>query len=179
MKFSKSTFMVLAIGIFVIVLVAVGLTRAGQLKEEERVKTELSVSETRLAKMQIGFLKTQVDELNEQLKESQAETARSKEALAQTVISVDVTDKFFEVADYIGVTIENIGTSTISSQLFQGIQFDTTSINAVISGDLEHIVDFIVGLNDNFTTGFVKSVAIDNSKNSVAIQMIVYSYKGN
>ena len=44
-----------------------------------------------------------------------------KARLLQSVISVDVTDKFYEIAGFYNVSVISIGTSTMSEQPFEGI----------------------------------------------------------
>lgn len=171
--------MILGAGIFIILLAGLGVARSGQLKEQERLETELAVSETRLNNLQVSQFQAQISELQEQLKDTQERSAEAMARLDQTVISVDVAEKFYEIADYFGVTVTNISTTTISSQPYSSVNCETISITAAVSGDAEDLVDFVIGLNDNFTTGFVKALQLGYENNEIGIQMIVYSRKGS
>jgi hypothetical protein len=111
--------------------------------------------------------------------DAQDRAAEAMVKLDQTVISVDVAEKFYEVADYFGVTVRSISTTTITGKPFAGIGCETISLSAEVDGAQEDLVDFIVGLNDNFTTGFVKSLQLNNEDNNISLQMIVYSRKGS
>jgi len=182
MKISKASWMILAVGAFIIILAGMGVARSGQTKEQDRINEQLSVSSARLSNLQVTSLQTQIDELEEQLKETQDQTVEARDRLKQTVISVEVADKFYEIADYYGVTVHDIGTTSISQQPYASINCETISINADVSGEPKNIIDFITGLNDNFTTGFVRSAQLTNSDNTtsrVNVQMIVYSNKGS
>jgi len=93
-----------------------------------------------------------------------------------------VADKFYEIAGFYSVNITSMGTSTISEQPFASIPCDVISLSASVSGTMENVIDFVKGVNDNFTTGFVRSAQldiIDPVESNVSIQMIIYSYRGN
>ena len=182
MKISKASWMILAIGVFIIVLAGLGLARSGQSKEKDRIDQELSMSNARLGNLKVLPYQTQIDELQEQLTETQDQADEAKDRLEQKIISVDITDKFYEIAAYYHVIVDDVGTTSISQQPYASINCDTISLNADVSGKGEDIVDFVTGLNDNFTTGFVRSVQVANSDNdtsSINVQMTVYSYKGS
>ena len=130
-------------------------------------------------------MQTQVNELEEQLKDALSQVAEAKEKMKQTVISVDVADKFYEIADFYSITVSSIGTSSTTNQPFQSIECETISLSAAVSGELTDVIDFVIGLNNNYTTGYVRSAQLaigdeaDGNSVSASIQMVVYSYKGS
>jgi outer membrane murein-binding lipoprotein Lpp len=182
MKISKASWMILGIGVFIIVLAGLGIARSGQVKEQDNINQELSLSNARLGNMQVTQLQTQINELQEQLNEAQDQSDEAKDRLKQKIISVDITDKFYEIAHYYGVTVDDIGTTSVAQQPYASLNCDTISLNANITGGPDDVVKFVTGLNDNFTTGFVRSIQLTNSDNetsSINVQMVVYSYKGS
>ena len=76
-----------------------------------------------------------------------------------------------------------MGTTTIAEEPFERVNCETISLNAVVIGDFTKIIDFVIGLNNNYATGYVRSVQaiigdeIEENSTSVNIQMIVYSQK--
>lgn len=178
MKISKASWMILGAGVFLIVLAGLGLARSGQMKDMETLQEELSVSTARLNNLKVTQFQTQINELEEQLRDAQERAAEARDKLKQSVVSVDVADKFYEVADYYGVSVLRINTTTISEQPYSSINCETISLGAAVYGEMDDLVDFIIGLNDNFSTGFVKSLQM-NGGGSASLQMIVYSRKGN
>jgi len=182
MKISKASWMILAIGVFIIVLAGLGIARSGQLKEQAQVNQDLSMASARLGNIQVTQLQTQFDELQEQLSETQDQSDEAKDRLKQKIVSVDITDKFYEIANFYNVTVDDISTTPVAQQPYAGINCDTISLDANASGGHDDIVNFITGLNDNFTTGFVRTIQLSNSDNEssqVNVQMVVYSYKGS
>ena len=185
LKLSKTSLLILSAGIFIVVLGTLGVTRSGQMKEKETLSENLSSTSTRLENIEVSNLKVQLTELQEQLQESQEQLTEAKDRLRQTVISVDVTDKLYEIAEYYDVTITIMGTTVIQQMNFSGVNCSVISLNAQVEGTLSAIIDFITGMNNNYTTGFIRTFQIavgeetDGDTSTASINMIVYSYEGS
>jgi hypothetical protein len=188
-RLSKTSWLVLATGVFVVVLIGLGVTRSQQIKEQSALEEELSASESRLAKVQVTDLRQQLETLQEQIDDEKVQLAEAKERLKQTVISADVTEQFFAIAEFSGVVIMNMSTSTISDDTINSVSLSTISLSATVTGDLYDIVNFVINLNNSYTTGIVQSVQINipdmveeaeeiEATSTGNIQMIVYSYEG-
>ena len=184
-KLSKTGLLILAAGVFIVMLVGLGITRYGQISEQDNLNDALSVSETRLGTVNLQPYEVQKAELLEQLVASESLLEEAKNRLIQTVISVDVTDKFYEIAAYHSIIIDSISTTKNLIGDYEGVVCTLITISAAVTGDLSHVIDFIAGLNNNFSTGFVQSVKIDISDDTVEngasadILMVVYTYEGS
>ena len=189
LKLSKISWLILSAGLFLVVLVSLGVTRSGQLSEQNRLENELSISTARVEKIEVTDMRPQLDELLRRVGDAESQRNEAAARLDQMIESVDVTDKFFAIAGHNNVQIGTISNSQLSSQSISGVNCVTISIGASISGDISDVIDFIISLNDGYTTGYVKSAQIstnvESSDNSTTtapatatIQMIVYSYKG-
>jgi hypothetical protein len=185
LKLSKTSWLILSAGIFVVVLGCLGVTHSGQIKEKDELSGNLSLSSARLGNIEVSGLKVQLAELQEQLKESEELLTEAKDRLNQTVISVDVTDKLYEIASYYSVNVTIMGTSVIQESSFQGVNCSVISLTAEVIGSLSNIIDFITGLNSNFTTGFIRSAQIavagetGEDGSAASINMVAYSYEGS
>jgi hypothetical protein len=182
MKISKATWMILGAGVFIIVLIGLGVARYGQVQEQEKVSGDLAVNTVRLNKLQVITALPQTNEIEEEIKDVQSQTEDIKARLIQSIISVDVADKFYEIAGFYSVNVTSMGTSAMSEQPFADIPCDVISLSASVSGTMEDVIDFVKGLNDNYTTGFIRSAQLDMKnplESFVSIQMIVYSYRSN
>lgn len=184
LKFSKTGWLILSAGIFVVILAGLGVTRSQQLTEQTKLEEELSLSTMRVDTIQVSHLRPQLEELQQRLDESESQLNEVQDRLRQTVVSVDVTEKFFAIAEYCDVVIQNLTNTTISTDTIQNINCYETSISATVTGELEDIVDFLIGLNEGYTTGYVQSTQIsipDESSDkqpSANFQIVVYSYEG-
>jgi uncharacterized membrane-anchored protein YhcB (DUF1043 family) len=186
LKLSKTSWIILSIGIFAVVFVGLGLTRYQQFKEQSRLNDELGIAEMRLEKFQAQQLGQQMDELQAQLDESTVQLAAAKDSLRRSVESVDVTDEFFAIARSCGVTIAGMTTSSIGSSEVGDVACSSITLNAGVSGETADLVDFIARLNSDFTTGVVKSAQISvaaaeedsESESSANIMIVVHAYEG-
>ena len=53
LKLSKTSWLILAAGVFIVVLVGLGLTRSQQIREQSGLDDELSVTQKRLDNLQV------------------------------------------------------------------------------------------------------------------------------
>jgi hypothetical protein len=184
-KISKTGWIILSAGIFVVVLAGLGITRSGQVKEQSKLGTDLAASQLRLDKVDTTQSQMQFDELKQQLADTEQQLADVKDKLRQEVASVDVSDKFYEIAAYYNVTVTILGTTKVANDTYQGVPCSVISLSATATGDIADIIDFLAGLNNNFSTGFIQSTQIqvadvDSEEPSKAnINLIVYSYEGS
>ena len=184
-KLSKTSWIILAAGLFIVILAGLGITRSQQAQEQGRLEDELEMSQQSLAGLQITELQAQLAGLQQAADEGQLQLDSSLRLLDQTVVSVDVTDEFFSIASNCGVLVINLSTSPIVPNLFEGIGLSATSINAAVEGELPALIDFVESLHADFTTGLIKSTQIDippassNETASASIQITIYSYEGN
>jgi hypothetical protein len=183
LKLSKMAWLILSAGIFVVVLAGLGFTYSGQKSEQNTLKDELEVSKARLEKTQDTGTQQQIDQLEERLVDSQTRLDEAKGKLLQAILSVDVTEKFFQIAESSGVSVRSFGTTDIQSTTVSGVACTRIAIHGLVEGEVLELVNFIVNLNQNYITGYVTSAQIsvggETSGDSTAnIQLEVYSSKG-
>ena len=183
-KLSKTSWLILSAGLFIVVLAGLGITRSQQLQEQSKLEEELGISQKILDKIQIADLRQQSDELQQKIEEEQLQLADAKNRLDQTVVSVEVTDEFYSIAEYCNVLVTNMGTTPIQPNEYESIGLYTTSLNLEAIGELPDLINLVLSLNNDFTTGVVKSFQItippssSNETPSANVQMIIYSYEG-
>lgn len=184
LKLSKTSWLILSAGIFIVILAGLGVTRSQQLKQQTQLEEELNLSTMRVDKIQTAELRPQLEELRQRVEESEAQLQEAKDRMNQTVESADVTEKFFVIAEYSGVEIMTLTTTAISTYKLQGIECNTISINTLVEGELPNIIDFIISLDEGFTTGNVETAQIiipeesSDEAPTANVQMIVYAYEG-
>jgi hypothetical protein len=182
MKISKASWMILGAGIFIIVLAGLGVTRSGQITQLDTISENLSVNAARLNNLKVDSLQIEIDEYREQLKDTLDQVNEVKDKLKQTIISVDVADKFYDIAAFCEVIVLNLSTTQISEEPYASIGCDTIAASGKISGTRENVIKFIIALNDNYPTGFVRAAQVlfdDGEACTVTVQMSVYTRKEN
>jgi hypothetical protein len=183
LKLSKTSWLILSAGVFVVVLAGLGITRSQQMQEQGKLSQELGISQKSLDNLQVNDLKVRLDELQQRTEEAELQLDEARSRLDKTVVSVDVTDEFFSIAHYCGVIIMTMNNSPIKSTKFEGVGLQTTSLTATAYGDLDSILQFVMSLNNDFTTGLVRSFQIDINEDpdvlpTLSVQMVIYSYEG-
>ena len=184
LKLSKVAWIILGAGVFVVVLVGLGVTRSQQMNEQTILEEDLGISEMRMEKLQLKQLFQELELLTELVDEAETELAEAKTRLDQTVNSADVVEEFFDIAQYSDVTVMAINSTPISEDLAKGVELSATSMSASITGELDDIVSFVINLNNGLTTGYIESVhitipeAISEELSEADILIAVYSYEG-
>jgi hypothetical protein len=185
-KLSKISWLILSTGVFLVILVGLGVTRSQQLKEQSSLDTELKTAQSIADKVQTADLQEQIQTLQDQVDEASTQVEEARQRLKQTVISADVDEKFFSIARYSSVEVKNVSTSTISKDTVAGVELSKTTISTTVIGEVNDIVNFVINLNNGYPTGQVISVSISAGDDDAeeanlatgSIQMTVYSYEG-
>ena len=185
MKLSKTSLLILSVGIFIVIVAGLGLTRSQQFQEKGQLDEDLGIAEKRLNKLQVKDLREQQEELQGRLDESTVQLMAVKDSLRQPVESIDVTDEFFAVAHYCDVEVMSISSSGIKSEKLGDVACSMISLNGMVTGEVSNLISFVIKLNNDFTTGVVKSAqmsileTVDEGESSASIQMVVYAYEGD
>ena len=178
---SKTSWIILSVGVFIVVIAGLGVTYSQQMKEKNILQDELAVTDLRLEKFNIEDLQQQESQL---LGEIEAEAAKLEIALDKihwTLESINVTDECYLLASQAGIEIIDIGSTEIDSVEIGELGVSQITISVGVSGALPDIIDYITELNDSFTTGHVVTVQMnfDEVPPYASIQLIIYSYEGD
>ena len=109
----------------------------------------------------------------------------AKAILSQPIGSIVASDTLFNIAETCGVEVTEISSSGSAGGELEGIACSVLPLTARVEGDIPNLINFIIKLNGDFTTGAVKSVDISVSENtteersSANIQLLVYTYQGD
>jgi hypothetical protein len=202
-KLSKTGWLILSAGVFLVVLAGLGLTRSQQMTEQTKLDEELNQIEKRIDAIKTTQLTQQLENLGQKAEESQLLLKDAKARLDASVISVDVADEFFKIAVANSVNITTMSTSVIAQVKYGDIGVSTISLSGTVTGQKQRIIDFIIGLNNGYITGNLGSVhvafgqGVEQSESEQAqeeesgesnelkageaeasISMIIYSYEG-
>ncbi len=180
-RLSKTSWVILSAGVFVVVLVGLGLTHSQQMKERTQLEEELTVTQMRLDKLDVTALEQQYDGLQAQLDEKLIQLNDVKYVLRQPIESIDVTDEFFVVAAQENVKVMHITSTSLTKENFSSVTCTAISLGATVVGELSDIIDFIISLNNDYTTGYIRAAQISIGEEDVTanINMVIYSYQGD
>lgn len=183
MKLSKTSLLLITIGIFIIALVGLVVVRSQQVGQQNLLSEELTSVELRLKGIQLERLSNQQEELEKGLSQtiSQFEVARAM--LSQPIESITISSALFGIAEAHGVELTEISSPGLSNGELAGLTFSVIPLTARVEGDVPNLVSFITGLNGDLATGVVKSVKISipeiaGEEASANIELAVYTYQG-
>ncbi len=194
MKLTKTSWIILAIGIVAITFGSLGEARSQQLNEGKQLSDELAVAEMRLSKLDLKPLSSQQQGLEEQLNQTTSQLETAKARLSQPNDSTTITDAIFRIAQVSGVELIEISSSSLTQGKLDKVAGLLLPLNTLVRGDVPNLIDFIMRLNNDLPTAIVKSVEItipkatDNvTDNATAgaklpaanIQLEAFTYQGS
>jgi hypothetical protein len=187
LKLSRTSWIIISAGVFVVILAGLGLTYSQQAKEKSQLSDDLSISEMRLDKLQFSAMQQDLDELQEQIDENVIRMSEDKDRLRQPIESIDVTDEFFLIASYCDVMVMNISSSKLAEDSLKGIPCSTIALSSSVNGTVTDLINFVISLNNDYSAGVVESAQItipEASANisttaTANIRMTIYSYEGD
>jgi len=185
MKFTKTSWLILSVGIFVIAFSSLGVARSQQIGEQNQVYEELSIAELRLSNFQLDDLSSQQEELEKQLSQTISQLETTKTKLSQPTESIAASDALFDIAKSCDVEVTEISSSGPASGNLEGLTCSILPLTAKVEGETYSLIKFITKLNDDFTTGVVKVAELSipettcEDRPSAYIQMVIYTYQGD
>lgn len=185
LKLSKKTWIVTVIGIFVVILISLGIVRYQQVHEQNQLNEQLALTRSRLRDIQPEQLSSRQTELERQLSQAKSQFEAVKAILSQPAGNITTSSILFDIAKAHDVEVAKMTSSSPATESLEGVDCSVISITAKVEGDVPNIVSFIAMLNSHFVTGVVRSITItipetnSEEKASADIQLAVYTYQGD
>ena len=179
---SKTSWIILSVGIFLVVLAGLGLTYSQKTKEKKEIDEQLEFTNARLESFNISELQSEKYGLEANLATNISRHESLSENLVESVISSDVTEKCYEIASQSHVEIVNIGSTEIKTVKLAALECISINLQITVTGELPDFVTYVENLNKEFPTGYITSVKIElteeeDQENKAAVQLAVYSYE--
>lgn len=185
-RISKTTRIVLAVGILVVVLLTLGMAYRGQLEEQSRLNNEIFTARQEATSIPLTQLSATQADLTAQLSASDAEIASDKDILKQSTDVIKVADTLLQIADKNKVALTGISSIGLGDQTVEKVTCNTLPLTLKVEGGMPDIIQFILDMNENFPTGVIKTMDVtvyDTAQNpdklpTANINLIIYSYEG-
>jgi len=185
MKLSKTSWLILGIGIFVIAFGGLCLVYFRQGNEREQLNDSLLVAQATLPKVisekedwerQLAQWESQLAQLKSELAQAKLLLAESKMSFPKAVESIEYDEEIFKIADNCDLDIteltsleprdkeaEGITSSEPRDKELEVITFSVASFVVDVKGEVANILDFIntIATGDYFTTATVELVDIE------------------
>ena len=184
MKLSKTSWLLIGIGIFMIISVGLGVVRYQQIQQQNTLNEKLALAQSRLNGIQLERLSQRQEELEQQLSQTLSESETARTTLSQPIGSISISNTLFDIAEANSVEIIEISSSGLANEELAGITCAALPLTARVEGEVTDLVGFITKLNSDLVTSLVRSVDIripettSETKSTAYIQMVIYTYQG-
>jgi len=185
LKLSKTSWVLITIGVFIIALASLSVIRSQQVSQQNRLNEELTLTQPKLKEFQLEQLSYQQGELEKQLSQTISQLEAAKAILSQPNGSIVTSGILFDIAETYGAEVTEISSPGFTSDELEGVACRVLPLAVRVEGDVPDLISFITRLSNDLTTGVVKSVEISipemtgEEKPSANIQLVIYSYQGN
>ncbi len=185
MKLSRTSLLLIIAGVFIIALVWLGVGYFQRSDEQNQLKEQLTLAQSKLRGVQLEDLSSRQVELNEQLSQTTSQFEEVRAIFCQPFGSIAVTDVLFDIAETHGLEVTAVTSPGLASESLEGSTCLVTTLNVTVEGDVPNLVDFVISLNSQLATGVVESITItvpettSEEKTSANIQLVVYLYQGD
>ncbi len=170
MKFSRLSWLILSIGIFIIGAVVLYVLYQQQADEKDELNLNLVAANSSLPPLisNSAALQSQLDALEAELAEARAALEDAEAKLPKDIESSIYGDLLFEMAHSVGLFVREFTATEPSRTVLDDIIYETTTITMEVKNNLQDILLFIskieVGLDFNTTT--IDSVTIEDLEGS-------------
>jgi hypothetical protein len=161
LKLSKTSWIFLAAGIFLIVGISLFMTRSQQTDRQNSLQEDLRKSNLNLSLIKLDELSEQKGTLTRQIAEYESQTAETKAILTSSKDSIDTTNAILEEALTQGVDIKDLSSPGVTTEMLEGNSCETLSINIMVRGNILNVAGFISALNKTFPTSVIKSMQLN------------------
>ncbi|MFC1870371.1 hypothetical protein ACFLYE_03785 [Chloroflexota bacterium] len=159
-KLSKTSWLLLLVGVFTIAFAGLGLVYSKQSSEQGNLTQELSQAQLILAKSSPTDFSTQRNELENKIAQAQSEMEEVKATLSFLEESIEASDSIFAIAETCSVSVAEVRTSAPSGTDIKGVGYFIIPLTVRLEGDIPNILQFVLNWTESHPTGEVKSVQL-------------------
>jgi len=160
-KISKTTWLVLGIGIFVILMAMLIMNYRNQTAEQAGLNRQITSIKQQITKIPVAELTAKQTLLNKQLAENNTGIQAIKTSLTQPPHAGNVVSTLYSLAKVCNIEIEDIKSAGISSQKLEKISFSSLPLTVAVKGSVSDILAFTEKITSEYSTCIVNPVGID------------------
>jgi Tfp pilus assembly protein PilO len=164
MKFSKTAQLILAIGIFAIVLVFMYRMNQSREAEHEQLSTQLATAQTLLPEIvaENEELEGRLNQLQLELNQAEASLKEIKAKFPASTDSIRYVELLCQMAYDRNLEMMSLFTSEPVEQTMEEVAYTTVSFEIEVTGQVADILDFVnaIAIGEDFTTAIVEEVDI-------------------
>lgn len=183
-KLSRKAYTVLLVGVFMVIAGGLGVAYGEQSNRQDKLNSELLLAQLRLDTYESNGFDTQLQTLEDQKLQIEADIDSFVVSLTQSIDDVNVIEALFvKLANVSDIEIIEIKSSSVIEQVLDSMDFIALPLVVTIRGNLADIIDFIKSTGQQFPTSVIESVRIsmteageEYEQGSAVISLLVLSY---
>lgn len=157
-KISRLSQLLLVLGVFLIIFVALVTIWRGQVKTQENLRKDLAFVRTMLAKPMVT-----ASDIEAKIKAAETERQAAEALFPKLEQSLEITDDLFQLANQCQLEVAGLSTSIIKKKIDK-IDYEVINLELKFEGQIADILSFIAKLKTELPTGEITSVSIDKAE---------------
>jgi hypothetical protein len=207
MKLSRTGWLILGGGLFVILLGLMGMIYAGQAREQERLTEDLSQAEIILGKLvsskeageqvkqeaesEVAQAELELEVAEGNLYNAEAELRAARVGFADSVQSIEVGEELLKIAEKYDLWVTGFGSQNSEEKDVEGVTYSVYPFTVEVEGELVAILGYVgaIAMGEGFTVAAIESVEIAIPERpeevgewadpaTATINFVIYTYKG-
>ena len=192
MKLSRTAWLILGIGIFVIAFATLYMVYSRQSGEQEQLSDSLAAAQALLPRLIVERedVEDQLSQWESELAEATLSLNKSKTKFPKSVESIEYDEALFGIADGCDLEILSLTASEPRDKKVEDVTYAITSFEVKVEGEVADILDMVntIATSEHFTSATVELVNIDIPEPategeeaempSATIRLVIYSYQG-
>ena len=161
MKISKTSWIVLLVGIFLIMSASIGWIYYQQLQQEKGIESEIAAARQALAVITFDNLNEQKAAINDEIENTNKAISDIQQDLYSEIYSINITELILSEAQGQDIAVKEMSSSGQTAALLGGIPFNSIKIDISLEGALIDIKTFVERLNERFPNSVTEYVQMD------------------
>ena len=168
-RLSRTAWIVLGAGIFVIAFAALYMLYSQQGREQQRLESEIGLAQATTSRVdsekkdwesQLIKFQGELAQVESELSLAKSRLSRSQASLPSSVESIEYGERLFLIADGWMLKITSLTSSEPSDEEATDITLTVTSFRVTVNGQVDDILGFVntIAADPNFTNATVKLV---------------------
>jgi len=161
MKISKTSWIVLLVGIFLIMSASIGWIYYQQLQQAKGIESEIAAARQALAVITFDNLNEQKAAINDEIENTNKAISDIQQDLYSEIYSINITELILSEAQGQDIAVKEMSSSGQTAALLGGIPFNSIKIDISLEGALIDIKTFVERLNERFPNSVTEYVQMD------------------
>lgn len=161
MKISKTTWIILIVGVFLILGSSIGWIYYQQLNQQNAIDADIAAAKETLAGINFDDLNRQKAEISKDMSAAEDDLEDIQKDLYTALDSIQITDILLSEAQYYDISIKEMSSSGEASASVAAIHYNTLDFVLNVEGTMKNIKLYVERINELFPTSASSYVQMD------------------